>query len=110
MDFYILDKNNEPVVASMAEVAAFTTAGRHVLRQAVCDSPKGKILISTVFLPVGYARGSQFETMVFVDDNSTDYQHRDGTYVEAIATHDAALQWVTDHIMMSSKRIGADDL
>jgi hypothetical protein len=68
-------------------------SGKHVAVEEI-----GPFVISTVFLGIDHSFGSGlpilFETMIFTDGHSDDYQERCGTWEEAIDQHEAAVAHV----------------
>lgn len=91
MDFAILDKDHNPVPATIEEMSVWQQRDRD---WRVDETHIGPFRISTVFLGIDHAFGRGeplwFETMIFGgnDDGSTaDYQDRYTTWAQAVAGH-----------------------
>lgn len=100
-DYYILDKDHNPVpVELLVWAEAMESSDRFVRQDTVND-----VCISTVFLGLDHSFNEDgppvvFETMVFKDPTSfvDDYMERYCTWDEAVAGHERAMKMVVQEL------------
>lgn len=96
---YILDENHNPVLLDGDDLIAWATwygkAENRVVRQEDVEG----YMVSTIFLALDHNFAMSgppilFETMVFHDGATLDYQTRCSTWDEALAMHTAGVEHV----------------
>lgn len=94
--WYILDSNNKPVAKPTLEVAEWLQNNQD--RKIIKQEHIGDIFISTVFLGLDHAWGSNipvlWETMIFGGEHDQ-YQERYTSYEDALEGHKKALTLIT---------------
>jgi len=101
--FYKLDENKNVVKYSLEEWSTFIESKISPNQRHVADEVINGKRISTVFIglchnysPFDNETPIVFETMIFEDGESLDYEDRYTTWQEAEEGHKHAVQWVKD--------------
>lgn len=99
--YYKLDENKNVIPSSLEEWANFIEGNSPTNYRHVGDEVINGYRISTVFLGLchNFYHNSAnipivFETMIFKEDKSLDYQERYSTWKEAEEGHKRAIEWV----------------
>ena len=97
--YYILDENGNPEKKTSLFGWAIWMGENNMKRMILKDYPNDHVMVSTVFLGIDHSLPGDkepllFETMIFEDGKSWDYQERYSTREKAIEGHKRAVAFV----------------